>query len=154
MQIIAIVANVATAFLVVVFLWQTKILRDQIKYGYSPAISPRWTSKHGFKELGFQNVGNGSALNINIIVRDSNNKKLTEEPCVKGFAFTIDDGIRWTGINLTRHEYLNVEYCYEDILHKPYKIKRKEDISYVLGMPESQVENEPTLDRENSEPLT
>ena len=121
-------AQIASIILVGVLIWQVTILKQQIsrsekatKLAHWPYLSPRYEMIPGGGPvvLIFENVGEGSAINIHLELSDADsNKKL--RPFVV-FALKPNEP-RPAGIDLLENKRIKIKGTYENTLGDTLKI--------------------------------
>lgn len=100
---------------------QTSLFQKQTHLAYAPYILPRFVSKTASPILHLKNVGNGSAIDINITIKSENGKELSR---VNRFGFLPADPTHNTYVNLEKNPKVIIEGTYSDISEEQHKIKR------------------------------
>lgn len=94
-----------------------------MKLAFLPCISPRFViSKEGKPILFLENVGNGSAVDIQFKIKKVDDNKLLS--IVNRFAFTPRDVPHNTGIDFSKNPVVKIEGSYKDIAGKEYQVKK------------------------------
>ena len=104
--------QVIAAGVIGVLIWQVWEFRKQNRLAYNPFITPRVGMLGQIPILQLWNVGNGSAINIELELSDEDSNESLEH--VRMFAFKKEE-VRDTNVSFSDHSRIRIKGSYQNI---------------------------------------